>query len=259
MHPGVVIERRETVTPEELDDPGVVVFDTGRRHEPDLNNFDHHQFDESAPPSCALSLYLQHLGYYKLARAVWPWLEFREILDTCGVQGIIGRYGLASAKDAVPFFSPVEKAILDMLSHAVRITPDNFLHMLLRRIGETMLSELERYTEQMELLGQHTSTFTTATGSVVMQVDPEFLGVTSHTVEAFCQLHHPEVDIICLAEKAHQGWTIVARHDGTDFGLAEKGPVKLNFVHDLGHVAKTRNRVGVDEISSLVDACSQAA
>jgi uncharacterized UPF0160 family protein len=57
------ILRREP-TEADLADPAIAVVDVGHRHEPALNNFDHHQLPADAAPTCALSLVLQHLGLY---------------------------------------------------------------------------------------------------------------------------------------------------------------------------------------------------
>ncbi|MEJ1972950.1 MAG: MYG1 family protein [Lacunisphaera sp.] len=57
------IVRREPADAD-LADPATAVIDVGHRHEPALNNFDHHQFPDDAAPTCALSLVLQHLGLY---------------------------------------------------------------------------------------------------------------------------------------------------------------------------------------------------
>ena len=54
-HP-VPIERREPL-PNDLADPAVAVVDVGHRHEPALNNFDHHQLAKDHPPTCSLSLF----------------------------------------------------------------------------------------------------------------------------------------------------------------------------------------------------------
>jgi hypothetical protein len=42
---------RRNPTPEELDSPNVLILDTGERHEPELNNFDHHQLEDEDNPS----------------------------------------------------------------------------------------------------------------------------------------------------------------------------------------------------------------
>jgi len=53
---------RKDPTDEDLADPSIAVVDVGHLHEPEKNNFDHHQFPRDHPPTCALTLVLQHLG-----------------------------------------------------------------------------------------------------------------------------------------------------------------------------------------------------
>lgn len=60
------------------------MVDVGASHDPQLGNFDHHQFPKDHPPMCSLSLVLQHLGLYEDARAFCDWLEPAEWLDTRG-------------------------------------------------------------------------------------------------------------------------------------------------------------------------------
>ena len=53
----VPIVRREP-SDDDLADTGVIVVDVGHEHEPERNNFDHHQFPKDSDPVCALSLVL---------------------------------------------------------------------------------------------------------------------------------------------------------------------------------------------------------
>ena len=78
------IERRAETT-EDLVDPRWIVLDQGGRHEPELNNFDHHQFDREADPACSISLILPLFQIsQKSARDIWTWFEFSELLDSKG-------------------------------------------------------------------------------------------------------------------------------------------------------------------------------
>lgn len=57
LFPGAAVERTYTPSEDDFADPGVIVLDIGRRYEPDLSNFDHHQ--DAALPSAA-GLILRH-------------------------------------------------------------------------------------------------------------------------------------------------------------------------------------------------------
>lgn len=55
LFPFAAVERTYTPTEEDFNDPSVVVVDIGRRYEPHLNNYDHHQ-DANLPASNMLVL-----------------------------------------------------------------------------------------------------------------------------------------------------------------------------------------------------------
>lgn len=55
LFPDTPYDRTYTPTPEDFEDPTVIVMDIGRRYEPHLNNYDHHQ-DASLPASNMLIL-----------------------------------------------------------------------------------------------------------------------------------------------------------------------------------------------------------
>jgi hypothetical protein len=82
LHP-VPLVRREP-TPEDLANPAICVVDVGHQHEPALHNFDHHQLPKDHPPTCSLSLVLQHLELYQDARQFCEWLEVAEWFDCRG-------------------------------------------------------------------------------------------------------------------------------------------------------------------------------
>ena len=78
---GIPNQRREP-TDDDLADRSICVVDVGGVHDPEHNNFDHHQFARDAPPLCALSLVLQSIGLYEDALSFCAWLRPAEWLDT---------------------------------------------------------------------------------------------------------------------------------------------------------------------------------
>ena len=82
---GAPIVRREP-TAEELLDPEVAIVDVGGDHNPERMNFDHHHFPREHPPTCALSLVLDHLGIYEDALQFCDWLETAEWFDSRGAK-----------------------------------------------------------------------------------------------------------------------------------------------------------------------------
>ncbi|MEM6602347.1 MAG: MYG1 family protein, partial [Verrucomicrobiota bacterium] len=79
----VTIQRREPGE-QDLADPATAVVDIGLRHQPELANFDHHQFPRDHVPTCSLSLVLQYFDLYGDARRFCEWLEPAEWFDCRG-------------------------------------------------------------------------------------------------------------------------------------------------------------------------------
>jgi len=71
-------------TEQELEDPEVAVVDIGHQHDPELNNFDHHQLPRDHEPTCALSLVLQKFEIYEDTKEFCSWLETTEWFDCRG-------------------------------------------------------------------------------------------------------------------------------------------------------------------------------
>ncbi|MFT5434767.1 MAG: uncharacterized UPF0160 family protein, partial [Myxococcota bacterium] len=80
---GAPVVRRDP-TDADLADPTIAVVDIGGSHDPSQLNFDHHHFPREHPPTCALSLVLQHLGMYEDALQLCDWLETAEWFDSRG-------------------------------------------------------------------------------------------------------------------------------------------------------------------------------
>ncbi|NWK55802.1 MYG1 family protein [Verrucomicrobiaceae bacterium N1E253] len=152
---GVPLVRREP-TPGELEDPRVCVIDVGDRHEPENNNFDHHQFDRDHVPTCALSLVLQHLGVYEDARLFCDWLEPAEWFDTRGPKKTAEWLGVE--RDIISKMnSPID---ISMLRRFASVGKDDRLgsgdpvYELMRMIGEDLLDYLKGVRERIDFVAQ---------------------------------------------------------------------------------------------------------
>jgi hypothetical protein len=82
LHDCPIVRREPTL--EELADPDVAIVEVGGQHDAALSNFDHHHFPREHPPTCALSLVLDHLGLYQDALSFCDWLETAEWFDSRG-------------------------------------------------------------------------------------------------------------------------------------------------------------------------------
>lgn len=152
------ILRRE---PSEADlaDPAIAVVDVGHRHEPALNNFDHHQLPDDAAPTCALSLVLQHLGLYADAKAFCDWLEPAEWFDCRGPNATAKWLGVE--RDVVSkLHSPIDGTLLRRFAAANRHAPGEPLWEMMRLVGTDLLDYLRNLRARLTFIGQNAQLWT---------------------------------------------------------------------------------------------------
>lgn len=256
------IERRQETT-EDLVDPRWIVLDQGGRHEPELNNFDHHQFDRDADPACSITLILPLFGISpKRARDIWTWFEFSELLDSKGPFETAKRLG--STPDALfAGISPVEETVLRWFSEQEVILPHSPLWELMARIGAEKLDYIESVVDRIHFHGESASvvevnglTFLDATW--VDRKDQPTLGL-----EMFCQEQDQDRDGTAIAGTITQddrgdGLALFRRNDHprVDFSSLE-GEDGVIFAHKGGFIAKLA--AGVDPLPLLAKAVAGKA
>ncbi|MBT8037093.1 MAG: MYG1 family protein [Verrucomicrobiae bacterium] len=164
-HP-VAIVRREP-TKQELDDADVCVLDVGDRHEPEKNNFDHHQFPRDYTPTCAISLVLKHLGLYEDARLFCDWLEPAEWFDTRGPNKTAEWLGVS--RDIVgKLNSPID---MSMLRRFAQVSPTEMLqagdpvYELMRMIGQDLIDYLHGVREKIDFVAAHVERWEISAGA----------------------------------------------------------------------------------------------
>jgi hypothetical protein len=146
----VPLVRREP-TAADLADASVCVVDVGHVHDPALNNFDHHQLPNDHPPTCALSLVLQHLHLYEEAREFCEWLEPAEWLDCRGPFATAEWLGVE--RDILDKLnSPVDFTLLKRFAAVSRLEPGEPLWEILRMIGEDILEYVKGLHERLQIL-----------------------------------------------------------------------------------------------------------
>lgn len=144
---GVPIVRREPV-PEDLDDIGMCVIDVGGEHDPSRMNFDHHQFPREHPPTCSLSLLLQHLGLYEDAKVFCEWLEPAEWFDCRGPMRTAEFLGV-QRRVVAQMTSPIDVTMLRRFRQSERVEPGTPLYEMMRYVGEDMLGYLQSVRESI--------------------------------------------------------------------------------------------------------------
>lgn len=241
----VPVERREP-TPADLASPYICVIDVGHRHEPALNNFDHHQFPADQPPVCALSLILQNLGLYEDAREFCDWLETAEWFDCRGPVDTAARLGVERATLS-KLNSPVDLTLLRRFAGATRHEPGQPLWEIMRMVGEDLLGHLHSSRAKLDLLGQQTQRWDLEIGGVPATV--VFLPRTqSHGDDAASSLDRyidrqpwaGQVVASVYPDRRSSGYGLGRYRDNPrlDFTRIASEP-DVHFAHARGFVAKT--------------------
>jgi hypothetical protein len=150
--PGPIVRREPTDA--DLADPAIAVIDVGHRHEPALNNFDHHQLPDDAAPTCALSLVLQHLGLYTDARAFCDWLEPAEWFD-CRGPNAAARWLGVDRPVINQLSSPIDGTLLRRFAAAKRHAAGEPLWEIMRLVGVDLLDYLCTLRARLTFIGQH--------------------------------------------------------------------------------------------------------
>ena len=148
----VSIVRREP-TDADLADLSIAVVDVGHEHDPARGNFDHHQFPKDHPPTCSLSLVLQHLGVYEDARKFCDWLEPAEWFDTRGPIETARWLGV-ERETLFKLNSPIDTTLLRRFAAVTALAPGEPLWEIMRWIGQDLLDYLKNLRQRRTRLSR---------------------------------------------------------------------------------------------------------
>lgn len=247
------IVRREP-TDADLDDPGVAVVDVGGRHEPARANFDHHHFDRAHPPTCALSLVLDHLGLYAEAKALCDWLEPAEYFDSRGPKKTAEWLGVPRRAIA-QLHSPIDVTFLRRFAATSALAPGDTLYEAMRFVGEDLLDYLRTARSRLAEVRTHVERWTlpmaSATGSamdtedvqvVFLPRDSGVLDEPSNALASFVRAEKLTDVVVALVypDRRGEGYGIsrYEDHPALDFTRVAAEP-DVHFAHASGFVCKT--------------------
>jgi hypothetical protein len=253
------VERREP-TPEELDDPEVMVVDVGGQHDPLKSNFDHHQFPRDFAPCCAVTLVLQSMHKRLLAREVFPWLGFTELFDSKGPNQAAKELGM-TPEALQQTMSPIEAQVLRMFQSRDRWAAGDLPFALMMMMGEEWLAYLDAVSTRLRRLDLlckgpegSESPYDVIRGDVLdlhAITDQPTLGL-----ELWIKLRKRDKDIKVTVTQDDRGpgLALFRRNDdpSIDFSRIEGHP-KVHFAHRNGFLCKTKTRLKVEEIDELID------
>ena len=251
------LERRNP-TEEDLNDPSVVVLDVGEQHQPELSNFDHHQFDRDSEPVCALTLILQNMTIYEEAKRGFRWLNVTEKFDSKGPHYVANEIGIEWNKISDATFSPIEEVILNRFSKFTGFNPKSDIYILLTTIGEELLKTLEQFTSRYQQLSDSITTSLVYGNEIVFSLgilgdnDPSF------ALSAYVADRHPDAVVTITHDDRGDGYCLFRLNDSPkiDFSQIESDE-RILFAHKNGFVAKTHNKLESTEILELLEKSSK--
>lgn len=253
----VPIARREP-SPADLAQPTTCVVDVGHRHEPALNNFDHHQLPRDYPPTCSVSLVLQHLGLYDDARQFCDWLETAEWFDTRGPIETAAWLG-TTVETVARLNSPVATALLRQFAASSRLEPGQPLWEIMRTIGRDILEQIETLRARLATLAQQAQFWSIELAGrpakilFLARTDPP-VPDPSFGIERFVRHLGLENEIVGVVspDRRGAGYAMERFRDNPrlDFTRIANRP-GVHFAHARGFVAKT-TVTDVTELQTLL-------
>ena len=249
---------RQEATEEELEDPEVVVVDVGHRHEPQLNNFDHHQFPRDAEPTCSLSLVLSKLGIYEDARSFCPWLEVAEWFDCRGPNDTADWLGL-DREVVGKLNSPIDITILQGFAKQAEHNPGEPIWEVMQMVGKELVEYITGLRGRIDEVSKIEEVWKLTHGDVEFKVifaprtNPSIEEVSGALGWRVKELGiEEEVYVMVYPDGRGQGYGMKRFNDREeiDFSIIEKES-DVRFAHARGFIAKVE-AVGIDRLKELI-------
>ncbi|MGB1927504.1 MAG: MYG1 family protein [Rubripirellula sp.] len=257
---GVPVQRREP-TEEDLANPEICVVDVGGDHNPELKNFDHHQFPRDSPPRCALSLVLLDINLYDDACSFLSWLRTAEWLDTLGPNVAAERMGIPRSAFS-QLNSPIDMTLLNRFARESCINPVSAIYQVMVMIGEDIISYLQGLRERLNYLKEHCEYWAISKeGSpdsliqvVFVKQSDEIASDPSFGIHAFIseQGKQDEIHAMVYPDRRGNGYGLTRYEDysGLDFSRIEN-QADVRFAHKRGFVAKVE-ATSPDRLKELI-------
>jgi len=229
------IERRNP-TAEELANPEIWVIDVGKKLEPDLTNFDHHQ---STKTPASFILVADHLGLTEML-SVAPWWDFKDQFDRFGPSKIAAGLGI---ENLLSFINPIEDWLLELFEQ----NPGD-IYPLMRSFGQYVIKEARFLSSQFE--------FWANSEKRIVKNKTVLIGLTDDSTgsQRYSQQLDPPAEISVSYDGRGEGWRLARINDAMDVDFSKlEGDEKIKFAHKTGFIAKTKQRIPINEVMKLVE------
>lgn len=244
--PGTPIFRRNP-TPEELADPRVIVFDIGGSYDPALNNYDHHQLENTEKREdlrCALSLWLEAHGDLASARTYWPWLIPSEVADCQGTKALAQMANSSWNDISLISINPTENFLLHEFGsrEGIHTNSDDWLNQAMWAFGTHLINSISARQTAFEILNRIKLVYEIE-GLLTLELPhKDFLPSLFPHIEAWIHASHPNTVIhIYPDDRVEEGICLLRRNDHPKVSFTQiEGEPEITFVPKSGHLAKIK-------------------
>ena len=241
----VSIFRRDP-TEEELADPEIAVVDIGHQYDPELNNYDHHQFARDSDPSCALSLVLQKFGIYEDTKEFCSWLETTEWFDCRGPHDTAEWLGV-DREAMAKLNSPLDVTMFQAFAKKNEHQPGEPVWEVMKMMGTDLVSYVVNLRTRMNQVAEHEEIWELGDGdqpikvAFVPRTDPPIEDASGGLAWRVKELElEEEVVAMVYPDSRGEGYGMRRYNDSpvVDFSKLSEEP-EVHFTHNRGFIAKT--------------------
>ena len=238
----VTIERRDP-TEADLADAATAVVDIGHQHEPELNNFDHHQFPKEQVPTCALSLVLQSMGLYEDAKEFCDWLEVAEWFDCRGAKDT-GEWLGVDREAMAKLNSPMDVTLLRRFASQNEHKPGEPIWELMRMIGEDLVAYITGLRERLDFIAEHAELWELKNGhqAIYMPRTEPLPDEPSAGLGRYVEQEGLEETVIATIypDRRGEGYGMKRFNDDRRLDFSQiDAELDVHFTHKQGFIAKT--------------------
>lgn len=243
-HP-VSIFRRDP-TEQELEDPEVAVVDIGHQHDPELNNFDHHQLPRDHEPTCALSLVLQKLEIYEDTKEFCSWLETTEWFDCRGPHDTAEWLGV-DREAMAKLNSPLDVTMFQAFAKQKEHHPGEPVWEVMKMMGTDLVQYVTGLRGRINQVAKIEEFWDLGQGEDMIKVafvprtEPEVEEASGGLAWRIKELGLEEEVVAMVYPDSRGGGYGMRRYDDNlalDFSQLSEEP-DVHFTHNRGFIAKT--------------------
>jgi hypothetical protein len=239
----VPVYRREP-SEEELLNKSVAVIDCGGVHDPELSNFDHHQYEGG---DCSLHLVMKHIGYHDYAAELFPWYAVTNDFDVRGPLEALKSLDVSQGAVAA-LRSPVEVCLLRLCGRMVEV--DAWLLEILMQLGRDILGKANAMRNRFSKLDR-TASIVTVNGvkGIISTIEPD----PSFALSVYRTHICPDAAFSICPDDRGPGHVLYRFDDNKRFDLSVlANDSRIAFAHKGGFVAKTKVREPVERLLNMI-------